>query len=135
MLQPKNTRASTSLIPHIPTMDDDSVEALRNNKKSRLSTLKKHLSTDVDESWADLILLVTCFISGLVDSAVFNVWSCFVSMQTGQSQPCHAPHLPIPSHPIPSQRFALLLLCPLFTNYTLPTTTALTISLSTLPKC
>ncbi len=84
---PRQKNSSTSLITHIPTMDDDSVEALRKNKKSRMSSWKDHLSADVDESWADLILLVTCFISGLVDSAVFNVWSCFVSMQTGQSQP------------------------------------------------
>ncbi|KIW49271.1 hypothetical protein PV05_10965 [Exophiala xenobiotica] len=82
---PRQKNSSTSLITHIPTMDDDSVEALRKNKKSRMSSWKDHLSADVDESWADLILLVTCFISGLVDSAVFNVWSCFVSMQTGNT--------------------------------------------------
>jgi Protein of unknown function (DUF1275) len=62
-------------------MDDEALQT--NGKKSRLSSWKKYLAQDVDESWADLILLLTCFISGLVDSAVFNVWSCFVSMQTG----------------------------------------------------
>ncbi|KAK6382642.1 hypothetical protein LTS17_003311 [Exophiala oligosperma] len=62
----------------------DSLESLH-KKKSRLSRWKDHLSVDVDESWADLILIVACFISGLVDSAVFNVWSCFVSMQTGNT--------------------------------------------------
>lgn len=61
----------------------DSLESLH-KKRSRLSRWKDHLSADVDESWADLILIVACFISGLVDSAVFNVWSCFVSMQTGK---------------------------------------------------
>ncbi|KAK2731556.1 hypothetical protein FQN55_004658 [Onygenales sp. PD_40] len=49
----------------------------------RLKRLTTYLSRDVEKPHADLILIVTCFISGLVDSAVFNIWSCFVSMQTG----------------------------------------------------
>lgn len=63
-------------------------------RKSRFEKLRGYLAQDVDKSWADVILLVACFISGLVDSAVFNVWSCFVSMQTGgfSEQP---PRLPI----------------------------------------
>lgn len=63
---------------HIDNMDD-----LLNGKQSRSARYKEHLAQDVDKSWADLVLIVACFISGLVDSAVFNVWSCFVSMQTG----------------------------------------------------
>ena len=63
---------------HINNMDDS-----LNQKQSRSARYKKHLAQDVDKSWADLVLIVACFISGLVDSAVFNVWSCFVSMQTG----------------------------------------------------
>lgn len=62
-------------------MDDEALHT--NGKSTRLGSWKKYLVQDVDESWSDVILLVTCFISGLVDSAVFNVWSCFVSMQTG----------------------------------------------------
>ena len=58
---------------------DDSL----NGKVDRSVRYKRYFSQDVDKAWADLILLVACFISGLVDSAVFNVWSCFVSMQTG----------------------------------------------------
>jgi hypothetical protein len=64
-------------------IDDD----LRKTK-SRAQKWKHYLAQDVDKSWADAILLVACFISGLVDSAVFNVWSCFVSMQTGGFVPC-----------------------------------------------
>lgn len=41
------------------------------------------MAQDVHEDWADIILVVLSFISGMVDSAVFNTWSCFVSMQTG----------------------------------------------------
>lgn len=56
--------------------------------KSKAKKWKQYLAQDVDKSWADAILLVACFISGLVDSAVFNVWSCFVSMQTGGFELC-----------------------------------------------
>lgn len=41
-------------------------------------------SQEVTESWGDAVLIVGCFVTGLTDSAVFNVWSCFVSMQTGR---------------------------------------------------
>ena len=66
-------------------MDDEALQI--NGKRSRLGTWRKHLVQDVDEAWSDVILLVTCFIAGLVDSAVFNTWSCFVSMQTGKAPP------------------------------------------------
>jgi hypothetical protein len=62
-----------------PLLDSRALET-----KSRLQRWRRHLNQDVEESWADLILLVLCLISGIVDSAVFNVWSCFVSMQTGE---------------------------------------------------
>ena len=62
---------------------DDEAHIQSNGKTSRLSNWRRALAQDVDEAWSDIILLVTCFIAGLVDSAVFNVWSCFVSMQTG----------------------------------------------------
>lgn len=52
-------------------------------KQSRLSRTQKFMAQDVHEDWADVILIILSFISGMVDSAVFNTWSCFVSMQTG----------------------------------------------------
>lgn len=63
---------------HINDMDDS-----LNGKQSLSARYKKYLAQDVDKSWADLILIITCSISGLTDSAVFNMWSCFASMQTG----------------------------------------------------
>lgn len=58
-------------------------------EKSRWKRWQRYLSQDVDEAWADTILLVLCLIAGIVDSAVFNVWSCFVSMQTGDNSRAH----------------------------------------------
>lgn len=61
---------------------DDSLDMFK--RKTRMARWKEYMSEEANKEWADLILIVTCFISGLVDSAVFNVWSCFVSMQTGK---------------------------------------------------
>jgi hypothetical protein len=58
-------------------------------EKSRWKRWQRYLRQDVDEAWADTILLVLCLIAGIVDSAVFNVWSCFVSMQTGDNSRAH----------------------------------------------
>ncbi|KAF7548520.1 hypothetical protein G7046_g8652 [Stylonectria norvegica] len=40
---------------------------------------------DIDTRWADLLLLICFFIAGLVDSAAFSMYGCFVSMQTGNT--------------------------------------------------
>lgn len=52
-------------------------------KTSHLTRLRRHMSQDVHEDWTDVILIAMSFITGMVDAAVFNVWSCFVGMQTG----------------------------------------------------
>ena len=69
------------------TESQDSLNGYANGdmKKSRFTRFRKHMAQDVHEDWADIILIVLSFISGMVDSAVFNTWSCFVSMQTGKS--------------------------------------------------
>jgi hypothetical protein len=69
-----------------PIMDqsDGLLNGSLTGKKGRLAVWKQHLAQDVDESWGDLVLIALCFISGMIDAAVFNVWSCFVSMQTGR---------------------------------------------------
>lgn len=43
--------------------------------------LKYWMTSEVSTAWADLILLVCFFISGLVDSGAYNAYECFVSMQ------------------------------------------------------
>lgn len=63
------------------------VEDQTPSKGSRFTTIKEYFDAEIEESWSDLILFLCCFITGLLDSGVFNVWSCFVSMQTGMW--CH----------------------------------------------
>jgi hypothetical protein len=40
---------------------------------------------NVDPTYADLICLLLCFLTGLCDSSAYNAWSCFLGMQTGMS--------------------------------------------------
>ncbi|KAG8676530.1 hypothetical protein FPOAC2_02596 [Fusarium poae] len=49
------------------------------------SSVSRRFTADIDTRWGDLLLLVCFFIAGLVDSAAFNMYGCFVSMQTGNT--------------------------------------------------
>jgi hypothetical protein len=51
------------------------------------SRLRRRLDAPIDPKWADIILLGCFFCSGLIDSMAFNMYGCFVSMQTGMSFP------------------------------------------------
>ncbi|KAF2844309.1 hypothetical protein T440DRAFT_512271 [Plenodomus tracheiphilus IPT5] len=46
---------------------------------------KEHYLAEIDTKWADLLLLACFFCSGLIDSMAFNMYGCFVSMQTGNT--------------------------------------------------
>lgn len=56
---------------------------MSDTKPSRMTRFKRHMASDVHDDWTDIILIVLSFITGMVDAAVFNTWSCFVGMQTG----------------------------------------------------
>ena len=62
----------------------DSAETPRSPhpKTSSMHGLRKHLSVEVTTSHADILLLICCIISGLVDSTIYNAYGTFVSMQT-----------------------------------------------------
>lgn len=47
--------------------------------------LHRRMIVDVDTRWADLVLILCHYASGLVDSVAYNTYSCFASMQTGVS--------------------------------------------------
>lgn len=80
----------TSILPTTANSDDSESQnslngyASMDSKKSHLTRFRQHMAQDVHEDWSDIILVILSFISGMVDSAVFNTWSCFVSMQTGK---------------------------------------------------
>lgn len=70
----------------IPSTLTTDREAMGDNleKPQAKSQIRQRLDADVDARWADLILLGCFFCSGLIDSMAFNMYACFVSMQTGQ---------------------------------------------------
>jgi Protein of unknown function (DUF1275) len=45
--------------------------------------LKLRMKPEIEPRRTHLILICLFFVTGLVDSAAYNIWSCFVSMQTG----------------------------------------------------
>ena len=45
---------------------------------------KRHFAAEVTRDWADLVLILGYFITGLLDTASISVWGSFVSMQTGE---------------------------------------------------
>lgn len=58
---------------------------LRQKKPPASDRLRSHLRQEVNTDHADLIMLTCCFISGLVDSTIYNAYGTFVSMQTGNT--------------------------------------------------
>lgn len=52
-------------------------------KRPLLHRCGRHLTVHISRDWADCVLILCYFITGLLDSASISVWGSFVSMQTG----------------------------------------------------
>ena len=55
---------------------------LANPKSSFMIGLSQHLAVEIATSRGDIVLLISCIITGLVDSTIYNAYGTFVSMQT-----------------------------------------------------
>ncbi|KAM0191723.1 hypothetical protein ACHAPI_008775 [Fusarium lateritium] len=66
----------------MPDSASDNPEA---GPKGGFSKPVSRFAAEVDTRWGDILLLVCFFVAGLVDSAAFNMYGCFVSMQTGNT--------------------------------------------------
>ncbi|KAK0656212.1 hypothetical protein B0T16DRAFT_424849 [Cercophora newfieldiana] len=53
--------------------------------RSLASRVRRYLVVDVNRDWADVVLILCYFITGLLDSSSISVWGSFVSMQTGNT--------------------------------------------------
>lgn len=51
--------------------------------KRRARSLRKWMKADISRDRADVVLLLSYIITGLLDSASISTWGTFVSMQTG----------------------------------------------------
>ena len=53
--------------------------------RSKTQRIRGYLLSDVSTNHADVLFLACCFISGLVDSTIYDAFGTFVSMQTGNT--------------------------------------------------
>ncbi len=60
--------------------------APEDKNSSHLSSFARRLNEPIDTRWADLVLLVCFFVSGLVDAGAYNAYENFASMQV--RRPC-----------------------------------------------
>ncbi|KAL4725685.1 hypothetical protein ACLX1H_007836 [Fusarium chlamydosporum] len=67
----------------MPDSGSDNPEA--GPKGGSSPSVQRRFAADIDTKWGDILLLVCFFVAGLVDSAAFNMYGCFVSMQTGNT--------------------------------------------------
>ena len=47
--------------------------------------LHRRFTAEIDTKWGDIVLIGCFFCSGLIDATAFNIYGCFVSMQTGNT--------------------------------------------------
>ncbi|KAJ9604178.1 hypothetical protein H2200_011012 [Cladophialophora chaetospira] len=57
----------------------------KNGSSPRLARFREYMKDDIDKRWADLLLLLSYVITGLLDSSAVFIWGSFVSMQTGNT--------------------------------------------------
>ncbi|KAK5174057.1 uncharacterized protein LTR77_001137 [Saxophila tyrrhenica] len=55
------------------------------NDASTSEKVKDYLMADVAVRWADLVLVVCFFVSGVIDAGAYNAYENFASMQTGNT--------------------------------------------------
>lgn len=46
-------------------------------------SLRRYLFSSVETKWADIPLIVCCYVGGVVDGLSYNFWGNFTNMQTG----------------------------------------------------
>ncbi|KAL8898781.1 MAG: hypothetical protein Q9207_006531 [Kuettlingeria erythrocarpa] len=72
-----------------PPLEMPSLERpIMNSQRPRqplLDRSQRYMTAEVSTAHADILFLWCCFISGLVDSTIYNAFGTFVSMQTGNT--------------------------------------------------
>ena len=53
-----------------------------------LQRMTRHMQSNVNRNWADVVLILCYTITGLLDSSAVFIWGSFVSMQTGKHLAC-----------------------------------------------
>ena len=84
-----NSKAATDLEknapPSSPPCSKLSSDTTHSPLPSLLQRAHTHLTAEISPDHTDILLLICCFISGLVDSTIYAAFGTFVSMQTGNT--------------------------------------------------
>lgn len=85
-MKPQQTPTPSGHHDVLPTKEErsPSKESLQ-KPKSHWQSAMTHLKTEISLEHADIPIIACCFVSGLCDSSAYNAWTCFVSMQTGNT--------------------------------------------------
>ena len=67
---------------HASTIKAESIDSSPKQTGTR-SGLRGYLFNEVDRTRSDMLLIVCCFVGGLVDGLSYNSWGNFCNMQTG----------------------------------------------------
>ncbi|MCJ1244242.1 hypothetical protein MMC30_001440 [Trapelia coarctata] len=82
--------------PDLSNLERGDKGAPETSSQAGLGTrFRTHFTEEVTNSHADILLILCCVISGFIDSAIYNAYSTFVSMQTGlgaSGQPTTKPY-------------------------------------------
>ncbi|KAH0847505.1 hypothetical protein AYO21_01413 [Fonsecaea monophora] len=71
--------------PHQRSEDESGPLLVKSDSPRSLARFRQYLKEDIDRRWADLLLLLSYVITGLLDSSAVFIWGSFVSMQTGNT--------------------------------------------------
>ncbi|OAP62536.1 hypothetical protein AYL99_01763 [Fonsecaea erecta] len=71
--------------PNQGTEDENDPLLGKRDSARSLTRFRGYLNEDIDRRWADLLLLLSYVITGLLDSSAVFIWGSFVSMQTGNT--------------------------------------------------
>ncbi|KAH6679197.1 hypothetical protein B0J14DRAFT_580273 [Halenospora varia] len=85
MKTPTRTEPVPASDDTLPTTEHPTSSNASITKPTTSRSILSHLKTEITLQHADLPIIACCLVSGLCDSSAYNAWSCFVSMQTGNT--------------------------------------------------
>ncbi len=83
---PETNETGYGTIQEPSDINSSSIAVKPDTGESFVVRLKLRIKSEVNPRKTYLVLIGLFFVTGLVDSAAYNIWSCFVSMQTGMEQ-------------------------------------------------
>jgi uncharacterized membrane protein YoaK (UPF0700 family) len=79
------TATSHATAVNQPSDNENATLLAKTRDAPRIARFHNHMKEDLDKRWADLLLLLSYVITGLLDSSAVFIWGSFVSMQTGNT--------------------------------------------------